>query len=944
MRKLYTFNVLCFLLLIYMPGGKTLAQTPLYLNPNAPIDQRVDDLIARMTLDEKIGQMMQVDNTAISANPAAISDYFMGSVLSGGDSKTGDSTTPAWADQYDKFQSYALKTRLGIPIIYGVDAVHGNNDVLNTTIFPHNIGLGCTRNPELVKQAAQVTAREVAACGVDWTFAPCIAVPQNERWGRTYEGFGETPELAQQMGAAAVKGFQGDTLAGQASILACAKHFLADGGTLDGTDQGNALANEAAIRKIHLPGYISAINAGVGSIMVSYSSINGQKMHGSKYWITDVLKTELGFKGFVVSDYAAIDQLGSDYTLDVQQSINAGIDMVMIPVNYSTFYTSIKSCINNNLIPLSRIDDAVRRILTIKFKMGLFEKPYTDRSLFASVRAPENLAVARQCVRESIVLLKKKDGILPIPSDKAGLHLLVAGTHADDIGNQCGGWSIAWQGKSGKTTQGTTILQAIKKAAPNARVDYSLTGDFTNTKADYSIVVTGETPYAEGKGDRTDLGIPKATVELIQKMKSYGNPVIVILISGRPMILEKILHFSDVIFAAWLPGTEGDGVADILFGSYKPKGLLSHSWPKNMSQIPINIGDANYKPLFEYGYGITSFDDSPQGSEPKLLSAIIDTTGNIIELTFNKAMNDPASSNAKFAIIKNGATLATGYGASLKPNDNTTILLKTDSSFVAGDSVAIDFVSGNITSVDGGKLTSTGTVDVYNWAAVPAVNIPGQINAWKYSDMFGVQQELCTSDGGGYNLTGIDAGDWMEYPINVPAAAMYMLSLRTSSPVDGGNISLTSGGRTLGARSLPVTGDWQTWNTTKQPAGLLAGKQTLRINVTKGGFKLHWLTIDNITAVNPESSAIPREYKLEQNYPNPFNPSTEIKFSIKAPGIFSLIVYNALGQKVRTLFNEYKPSGNYRAVFNCAGLSNGVYFYNLTGNGCNLVKKLIILK
>ncbi len=944
MAKYFTkFLIPCIFLLLLLTGNLE-AQTPIYLDPKAPIDKRVEDLLGRMNIDEKIGQMIQVDNSALQNNNSAIATYYMGSVLSGGDSKTGDNTTLAWANQYDKFQGIALGTRLKIPIIYGIDAVHGNNDLLNTTIFPHNIALGCTRNPDLVQQAARVTAVEVAATGVDWTFAPCIAVPQDERWGRTYEGFAETPELTQILGAAATRGFQGDTLAGQTSILACAKHYLADGGTSGGKDQGNALLDEATLRKIHLPGYISAINAGAGSVMASYSSINGVKMHGSKYWLTDVLKNELGFKGFIISDYAAVDQINSDYTIAVQNSINAGMDMVMVPIKYAEFYNAMKTSVNAGKIPVSRIDDAVRRILYIKFKMGLFENPYADRSLMAKVGSAEHRAVARQCVRESIVLLKKKDGILPLPKNKPNMRVLVAGSHADDLGNQCGGWSVTWQGKSGKITTGTTILEGFKKAAPTAQFDFSLTGDYTNTKADYSVVVIGEKPYAEGQGDKSDLGIPKDQVELIKKMKSYGNPVIVVLISGRPLILEKILHYSDVIFAAWLPGTEGDGVADVLFGDYKPKGLLSHSWPKNMGQIPINVGDASYSPLYEYGYGINTFDNPPVGSAPVLLSGIVDKTGKTIELTFSKEMKDPSSETLKFALSKNGALINANITTSLKPGDSTTFILTHDAKFEGSDIVAIQFISGNIASKDGGILAPPVKLDLYNWVSRPAVMIPGKIPAVNYSEMFGVTAEPCSDAGGGSNLGYIDDGDWMEYNINVPTSELYLLSLRVASQSTAGNISLTSGGRTLGARTLPVTGGWQTWTTISQVIGLYAGEQTFKISAVKGGFNLNWLSFESLNGVEKRDGNIPLSNNLEQNFPNPFNPTTEIRFSLSTGGITTMRLFNVLGQEVKTMFNEYKAPGNYKVTVNLNDLPCGVYIYSLCTNGFTSSRKMVFVK
>ncbi|MFO7446018.1 MAG: glycoside hydrolase family 3 N-terminal domain-containing protein, partial [Ignavibacteriaceae bacterium] len=582
------------------------AQTPVYLNANAPVDERADDLLGRMTLDEKIGQMTQVDHTNFYTNREEVTNCFIGSILSGGSSESGDNTTESWANLYDSLQQYALNTRLKIPMIYGIDAVHGNNNIYGATIFPHNIGLGCTRNPDLVAKTAEITAVEIAATGIDWNFAPCIAVPRDENWGRFYEGFGETPELAEEMGVAYTRGLQGDNLSGKTSILASIKHYVGDGGTYGGDDQGNVIADEKTIREIHLPGYIAAIKAGALNVMASYSSINGAKMHGSKYWLTDVLKDELEFKGFTVSDWGGVDQLGPDYKENVMKAINAGIDMVMLPRNYKEFQADLKSLINEGKVSISRIDDAVRRILKVKFELGLFERPFADRSLISKVGSQEHREVARQAVRESLVLLKNTNNALPF--SKINTRILVAGSHADNIGYQCGGWTIAWQGDSGDVTIGTTILEGIKKTAPSAQIDYSIDANFTNTKADYSIVVIGEKPYAEGVGDSLDITISKNDIDLIKKMKSYGAPVVVVLVSGRPMIIQSILDDSDAIIAAWLPGTEGDGISDVLFGDYQPKGLLSHSWPRSMDQIPINIGDDNYDPLYEYGFGITSFE------------------------------------------------------------------------------------------------------------------------------------------------------------------------------------------------------------------------------------------------------------------------------------------------------------------------------------------------
>src|SRR5476651_1983274 len=407
-------------------------------------DRQVDALLAQMTLDEKIGQMVQVDSSALK-DKADVKKYFLGSVLSGGtsDPATGN-TAQDWLNFVTEFQNHALQTRLKIPLLYGIDAVHGHNNVDGATIFPHHIGLGATHDAKLVERVERVTAEEVAGTGIRWAFAPCITVPQDARWGRTYEGYSDNPALVSELGAAATLGLQGKKLSSEpTSVLACAKHFIGDGGTTNGIDQGNTVCDEATLRKLYLPPYIAAIKAGVGSIMVSYSSWNGEKMHGNKYLLTDVLKGELGFKGFLVSDWAAIDQLSPDYKNDIEQSINAGLDMIMIPKgpdrpnNYIEFIDDLKSLVADGKVPQSRIDDAVRRILRIKFALGLFESTATDPKLTAAIGSPEHRAVARECVRESLVVLKNEKHLLPL--SKKIKTLAVVGVAADDLGMQCGG-------------------------------------------------------------------------------------------------------------------------------------------------------------------------------------------------------------------------------------------------------------------------------------------------------------------------------------------------------------------------------------------------------------------------------------------------------------------------------------------------------------------------
>ena len=599
------FNIDAFELTMYTNA------TPAYLNPAAPVADRVEDLLGRMTLDEKIGQMClpSFPNLFNAGNQEKdITDYFIGALLNGGgDAPFAGNEPRKWANMTDRYMSYALQARLRIPLLFGTDAVHGHNNVYGATIFPHNIGLGAAHDEALIERAAQVTAVEVAATGIRWVYAPCIAVPRNEQWGRFYEGFAETPDRVGRYGAAAVRGFQGGDLSAATSVLACAKHFAGDGGTAWGTgtyngsiDQGNTVCDEATFRAIHIAPYTNAIAAGVDSIMASYSSWNGVKMHANTYLLTDVLKGELGFQGFVVSDWAGIDQIPGVYTEDVITSVNAGLDMIMIPDRYKELLLILKAAVNSGSISTYRVDDAVRRILRVKFKLGLFERPYSDRSLLSRVGSAEHRAVARQAVRESVVVLQNQNDILPLRKDLARIH--VAGKNANNIGNQCGGWSIAWQGASGDITVGTTLLEAITQTVSSATsVTFSEDG-FGAAGADVGIVVVGETPYAEWYGDTLNPTLDMDDILTIDSVRASGVPVVVVLVSGRPLMISDLLPSWDAAVAAWLPGTEGQGVADVLFGDVYPAGRLAHTWPLGTNQLPITVGDEPYDPLFAFDY------------------------------------------------------------------------------------------------------------------------------------------------------------------------------------------------------------------------------------------------------------------------------------------------------------------------------------------------------
>jgi beta-glucosidase len=574
-----------------------------YTDPNQPVAARVADLLSRMSLDEKIGQMTQVERTAV-ASPSELATFRIGSVLSGGGSAPSPNNATSWANMYDGFQQAALSTPLRIPMIYGVDAVHGHNNVVGATIFPHNIGLGAARDPVLVQQIGRAVAEEVSGTGIDWDFAPCLCVARNDRWGRTYESFGEVPEIASSM-TTIVTGLQGSSLSAPGSVLATAKHYLGDGGTTGGVDQGNTQLSESELRAIHLPPFREAINRGVGSVMISFSSWNGAKLHGNGYLINTVLKGELGFAGFVVSDWAGIDQLdgvrGASAS-DVRTAINAGVDMVMVPTNFRNFINLLRTEVQAGRVPLSRVDDANRRILTKKFELGLFERPLTDRSFTPTVGSAAHRALARQAVRQSQVLLKNT-GVLPLA--KSGGKIFVAGKSADNIGFQSGGWTVTWQGGSGATTPGTTILQGIRSAvSASTTVTFNTNGSGIDSSYRAAIAVVGETPYAEGQGDRrAAMGLDSTDLATLNTLRASGVPVIVVLVSGRPLDIAGQLPNWSALLAAWLPGTEGQGVADVLFGDYNPTGTLPMTWMQSVSQQPINSGDG--KPaLFPLGAGL----------------------------------------------------------------------------------------------------------------------------------------------------------------------------------------------------------------------------------------------------------------------------------------------------------------------------------------------------
>jgi beta-glucosidase len=608
-----------------------------YEDPNQPVSERVADLLSRMTLGEKVGQMTQTERYQVFDDATPITTWHLGALLSGGGSTPTPNTPEAWADMVDRFQRAALATRLHIPLLYGIDSVHGDGNMYGATVFPHNIGLGATRDPALVSEVEHVTASETRASGPQWTFAPCICAARDDRWGRTYESFSEDPGLVIQM-ETAIDGFQGPRghLGDADRVLATAKHYAGDGDTLYGTasgdykiDQGIAITNRQDFWDTSLRQYVPAVqDHHVGSVMPSYSSVdwtedgvgNPIKMHANRELISGVLKSEMDFGGFVISDWEGIHQIPGDWPTQVRTGVNAGIDMMMEPNIYQSFETTLLDEVNAGRVSMSRIDDAVSRILTKKFQLGLFEHPFTDRSALAAIGSAEHRAVARRAVAESQVLLKNDKHALPLRPDG---DVYVAGSNADNIGNQAGGWTLTWQGGSTNQIPGTTILNGIRQAVGRGTVTYSPDASAPIRPSDVGVVVVGETPYSEGFGDvggprwaydPGDNGVPRPVKDMqlssadkaaVDRVCAAASKCVVVIVSGRPLILDPAqLARIDGLVEAWLPGSEGAGVADTLFGTRPYTGKLPVTWPRTLAQEPINVGDASYDPLYPFGFGL----------------------------------------------------------------------------------------------------------------------------------------------------------------------------------------------------------------------------------------------------------------------------------------------------------------------------------------------------
>lgn len=677
------------------------------------LEFNVGKLLEKMTLEQKVAQMIQPEIRDFTVED--MRRYGFGSFLNGGGgfpNNDKNATPHDWVQLAEDMYQASVDDSLdgsSIPAIWGTDAVHGHNNITGATLFPHNIGLGAANNPELIEKIAGATAREVMATGIDWVFAPTVAVVRNDRWGRTYEGYSEDPEIVKSYSSAIVQGLQGPIdgdFLGNSRVISTVKHFLGDGGTQDGIDQGNNTDDEQTLFDIHAQGYIGGLSAGAQSVMASFNSWQGEKMHGHKYLLTDVLKDQMGFDGFVVGDWLGHGQIPGCTNYNCSATINAGLDIFMASGDsWKPLLENTIAQVKSGEIPLSRIDDAVSRILRVKLRAGLFDKPSpANRPLSGKtniIGAAEHRKIARQAVRESLVLLKNKNSILPLNPQQ---HILVAGDGANNIGKQSGGWTITWQGTNNTNKDfpgGTSIYDGFKKAVTNAggQITLSVDGDF-KTKPDVAIVVFGEEPYAEGVGDIKNMAYQSGTktdLALLQKLKSKGIPIVAVFISGRPMYVNAELNASDAFVAAWLPGSEGVGVSDVLLSNVKGevqhdfKGRLSYSWPASPNQATVNRHDSDETPLLPYGFGMSY--SATLNKSQKLLSNNLDVetlkTANVANTVFFKKK------------------VLDSYVASIKENDKSINMI---SNVLKGDKLTVRTIDKDLQE-DARQLAFQGSTD-----------------------------------------------------------------------------------------------------------------------------------------------------------------------------------------------------------------------------------------
>jgi len=786
---------------------------------SAPVD--VDSLLSTMTLEEKIGQMTLIDLPALNGNYSDLEEYAIGAVLCGGDSNPEINTVSHWADIADSVQFWASATRLSIPILFGIDAVHGHNNVEGATIFPHNIGMGATRDTSLCRRIAQATACEMLATGIYWDFAPCLAVPQDERWGRYYEGFSENESLVSELGNAYVLGFQ-NPIGDRRHVLPCLKHWVGDGAVAGGIDRGNAVCDSALFYKKHIFPYRKAVENGAGSMMASFSSWNGEPCHAHHFLLNDLLRGDLGFDGFVVSDWAAIDLLPGDYYHDVVQSVNAGIDMVMVPIEYKKFINILIQATKNGDVSENRINQACKRILKAKADLGLFTFAGAHRDLIDSVGCRTYRSIGREAVAKSCVVLKNEANALPLK--RLPDTVFVVGRHADNVGLQCGGWTIGWQGASGPITAGTTLLGALQERYPMTTFIYSHFGEDI-VCADLCIVAVGEMPYAEWFGYDQELELPPQMEVPLQNARYSGATVVTVLFSGRPLILDNILPYSDALVEAWLPGSEAGGIVDVLSGDRASSGKLSVTWPRSVSSIPLDVDDyTNRNALFPFGFGM----DLPSTKESSYVNAMVVAGGSEICL-FRDSSWSPIGSVVSVLVSDSLATVTDVHERGL----NHFIVL--GEQIHSGDDVSVEFYSG-------GELLGVEAENI----ATTSISVPSMFACTEFSWQKKLVIEEAWDDRGVF-ASRLKKGGALYFSIHVDVAGTYRVLLRGKG--HKATVAVSVGNE--GEKIIQFLSD--AWETKELPMKLPAGETVLHVSLTDGTWSGNWISFDTFAKTRSRS-------------------------------------------------------------------------------------------
>lgn len=797
------------------------------------VDEKVSTLLKSMSIEDKIGQMLIADYGSLHNNTKDIAIYKIGNILFGADSDPDLNTASSWAQLCDSLQNIAIASNLHIPLFIATDAIHGHSNVSTATIFPQNIGMGCTRNTRLVSEEGKIIASEAAATGIRLLFSPSFIVPRDERWGGTFEGYGEDPTLVSLMGNAFVDGLNSLTLPDGGHAVACPKYLGSVGFKTEKNEgKGSALYNSknASINDSAL--------LHTGALMISSMLLINDQSTESQMKQIETFKSKYNYSGFVVSDWETTSNMQGDYRTVVKNCINAGIDMFMETSSYKQFTETVKHCIVTGEISKDRIDDAVTRILTQKIKSGLFQHPHSYPELLSKVGDKSRKTIAKQCVRESAVILVNKNNVLPISKKTIRIH--VAGSAANNLAMQCGGWTINWQGLGDKDIDGQTFLEALKQSGTSSKITYSKNGQGA-TGSEVGIVVIGEEPYAEWYGNKQELFLTQDDINAVMNVKNANVPVVCVLLSGRPIILDPILNYCDAIVAGWLPGPEISGLTDVLFGDVKPKGLLSQSWPISMNQIGENTGDACYNPLFAYGAGITVFESTKYNS-PRLISANVIRNGAAVELAFSKPIIE-FSAIDNFSVVANEKKQRPILGLS-KTEDPSCIILILNDSIKVNQKVHVNFESGFVKSKDGGLVLPFKNFTVFNPISTlkKIYKIPAMIQAEKYSDQRDIDIQECWDDKNGQAIV-LEKGEWSEYVLNSNFPGYYSVTFRVQSS-NKSELSLSVDGREIGIVKIPASkpGAWTSVQLKK--VYITNGKQTFTISSKGEPVAINWISFD----------------------------------------------------------------------------------------------------